>query len=105
MRHLAPARVCRGAELDRRARLELNGTGAITQQILQSQKRDPLWDERTRRESTARPHNSPPSKLLRMRATSYFGSMQPCEATTCQRPFWFTKTSVHRVFPLISFPL
>jgi hypothetical protein len=37
--------------------------------------------------------------------TSYFGSMQPCEATTCQRPLWFTNTSVHRVFPLMSFPL
>jgi hypothetical protein len=40
-----------------------------------------------------------------MPVTSYFGSMQPCEATTCQRPFWFTKTSVHHVFPLMSFPL
>ena len=40
-----------------------------------------------------------------MRVTSYFGSIVPWEATSCQRPLWFTNTSVHRVFPLMSFPL
>lgn len=51
------------------------------------------------------PDQAREESALAVPVSNYFGSMQPCEATTCQRPLWFTNTSVHRVVPLMSFPL